>query len=305
MNADRKTTVIRLVIYLLISCVPGIFITIAANNALGAPMYSTPELSAHPVTTLVGLVMLLPAIANVTARLVTRQGFRDAMLEFNFTGRIRYYALAFAAPVVYGTIGTLLNLAYAGADLGAVFGTEHILDNLPLSLSLPPMILVQIIVFFGEEFGWRGYLIPQLEKLMPLPAAVIVGGIIWGLWHAPLTISGHNLGVDYPGFPYLGIFLMCADCVCMGAFLTLLTRRTKSVWPASVAHGMNNGATVLLLILFMSPDASAAGTENADRIISMTVYLIPTIIIGIVSFILLCRDWKKEKRAETSLTEMR
>ena len=57
----------------------------------------------------------------------------------------------------------------------------------------------------GEEGGWRGYMMPKLFKITGRKRALIIGGVICGLWHAPLTCIGHNFGTDYPGFPYLGI----------------------------------------------------------------------------------------------------
>lgn len=295
MKNDRMMTILRLVIFLLISCVPGIFIVIAINNYLGAPMYSTPELSMNPVIGIANLCMLLPALANVITRAVTKQGYKDSLLEFNFKGKLRYYVMALIIPIVYGTVGNLITFAAMGVDFGTLFSTENFSEAFPLALYVISSVIPTVVMFFGEEFGWRGYLYPQLEKIMPLPAAVIVGGIIWGLWHAPLTISGHNFGTDYAGFPYIGILLITADCICTGAFLTLLTRRTKSVWPAVVAHGINNTATSVLLMMFVSPTASFTG--GIDVIASFLYYGIPVLVLGIVSFVILCLDCKKEKAA--------
>lgn len=304
---DKKMTLIRLGIFLLIAFVPVVFIAEGIRAALGAPMYSTPELSAHPLTTLAGFGMLFPAIANAVARIATKQGIRDAMLEFNFKGRIRYYVMAFLIPVAYSTVGTIITNLCLGVNIFEAMTTEHFFENLPLSLALPPMIMAQMVLFFGEEFGWRGYLIPQLEKLMPTPAAVIVGGAVWGVWHAPLTVQGHNFGVDYPGFPYLGILFMTLDCIFMGAFLTYITKKTSSVWPAAIAHGINNGGGVMLLLLFISPDAEigAGAVPEADIISQWLLYLIPVAVLGTVCYILLCRDYIKERKnknaAETEL----
>ena len=71
--------------------------------------------------------------------------------------------------------------------------------------------------------------------------ALLVTGVIWGLWHAPLTVIGHNYGVDYPGWPFAGIAAMCAFCIVMGIFLTYVTVRTGSCLAAAIGHGAVNG----------------------------------------------------------------
>lgn len=89
-------------------------------------------------------------------------------------------------------------------------------------------------------------MMPKLMKLMGQKRAFLVGGIIWGLWHAPLTCIGHNFGTDYPGFPYVGILLMCIFCTLIGTILTMLTIKSGSIWPATIMHAVNNGMPSIL-----------------------------------------------------------
>ena len=110
---------------------------------------------------------------------------------------------------------------------------------------------------FGEEFGWRGYLTPELEKLVPEPVAVIITGIVWGLWHAPLVAKGYDWGTDYP--PFVRIIMMCISCVLMSFILTWLTKKTASIYPASLFH--------IVLDIMMSPISAviigdSTATEN-------------------------------------------
>lgn len=84
-----------------------------------------------------------------------------------------------------------------------------------------------------------------MMKRFSIVPTLLINGVIWGLWHAPLTILGHNYGVGYPGFPYLGIFSMCIFCIVMGIILSYVTIKTKSCIPAIMAHGTLNGFSAI------------------------------------------------------------
>lgn len=128
-------------------------------------------------------------------------------------------------------------------------------------------------------------MMPKLIELMGMPKAIIVGGIIWGLWHAPLTCVGHNFGMDYPGFPYLGIILMCLFCTALGTVLMYVTIKTNSIWPAAFMHAVNNSVPSVLF-LFMKQDVE----------IPIWIYAlsnIPLILLAILCFSLMMK--KKEQ----------
>ena len=179
-----------------------------------------------------------PAIANVLTRLITKEGFDDGLLRLRLKGNVKYYVMAAAVPVACGLLrGLLLTLLYG--DIGGeaanpgLAGISMLMYSLPLSLAMA-------FNTFGEEYGWRGYMNQKLGALTNKPVTIIVGGIIWGVWHAPLTVNGHNFGTDYPGFPWLGIVLMSAYCILIGIFLMWLTEKTGSIYPAAIAHSANN-----------------------------------------------------------------
>lgn len=103
---------------------------------------------------------------------------------------------------------------------------------------------------FGEEWGWRGYLVP---KLLPLGAwpALLASGALWGLWHAPFILLGHN----YPLHPRLGVAVMVAFCVLFGTLLGWTRLATKSIWPAVLAHGSLNALGGVLPLLVRAGSA--------------------------------------------------
>lgn len=56
-----------------------------------------------------------------------------------------------------------------------------------------------------EEFGWRGYALPVLEKKFGIWHANIILGIIWALWHIPTwLITGTTQShMNFGGFVLL------------------------------------------------------------------------------------------------------
>jgi membrane protease YdiL (CAAX protease family) len=92
-----------------------------------------------------------------------------------------------------------------------------------------------LLIAFGEEYGWRGYLQGELVKMGRIRGILLVG-IIWGLWHAPVILMGHN----YPGYPVAGVFLMTVYTVLLGFVLGYAVLKTGSVWLAAYLHALNN-----------------------------------------------------------------
>lgn len=228
-----------------------------------------------------------PALAVVLTRWMTKEGWKDSYLHIHFKGNLKYYLLAtFLGPIFGIGEGVLLNLMlgkmpFAGFSLVQFLGIFLLLVGMAIPLSF---------INFGEELGWRGYLYPKLEKLIGIPGTIIIGGIVWGLWHAPLTVKGHNFGTDYPGFPYVGLILMSLYCTGLGIFLMWLTRKTNSVYPASIAHSVNNNA-----IGAISYTIASTTQEEEMTFLNNAIVLLSTVtVLGIIFTILMLKENKSK-----------
>ena len=51
-----------------------------------------------------------------------------------------------------------------------------------------PLVFFHVLVYFGEEYGWRFFLQPRLQKKFGKIKGVILLGVIWGIWHLPLVL---------------------------------------------------------------------------------------------------------------------
>lgn len=289
MNSNRKLALKRLLIFLAIAFVPFYIIIPATWAYFGEPIYASEREDVMITNYIVGVFgMMIPSLSNLITRLVTKEGFGRSYLGLNTKGKLGYWAASVLVPLMYSAVSAIIIcLSYLdGISFPEFFK--------PLGLSDIGLFLMQlafsVIVFFpafGEEWGWRGYMMPKLFELMPKPAAVIVGGILWGLWHAPLTVAGHNFGIDYPGYPFVGIGLMCLMCTVLNAFLTLITEKTKSIYPAAFCHAVNNNLGMGIMIMMFG---SVAVLDHLDELTSMDMSLLYCLVIGVVgiiSFILL------------------
>lgn len=278
---DKKVQLKRLIIYLVLAfgLAWGYEFLFIGNGFV----WDMEDPDSARLISLISLGMLAPAIAHVLTRTFTKEGFKPAgkdslMLGINLSdGKWKIFLFAILIPLVYSaTADLLICLSTPG-----VFDTNVLPDSgMPNSMSLLiPLSAVSngvIVSFaaFGEEFGWRAYMMPKLRSVMGRYPALILGGIIWGLWHVPLTCVGHNFGTDYPGFPYVGIIIMCLYCILLGGILTYVTEKTGSVWPAAFLHGVNN-ASPSILAAFM----------NAEKLSQVSLF--KQIVCTVIPFVLI------------------
>jgi membrane protease YdiL (CAAX protease family) len=94
-----------------------------------------------------------------------------------------WWLAALFLPVIW----SLLAVIVFGISRGGI-GT---FDPGGLTRALTPGVLIALTTGpLGEEFGWRGFLLPQfLKRFTPLVASLIIG-VIWGIWHFPLYHPG-------------------------------------------------------------------------------------------------------------------
>ena len=213
---------------------------------------------------LAGAYMLGPAIAAIITRLFFHEArFKDAHLGF---GRLKDYlrfwgitlAVVLVSYVMYTILGSI-SWDFSGAtfltqleDQMALSGQS--IDELPAGLTPRMMLFIFLVggltIFniplmitgFGEEFGWRGLLFPQLCRAR-LVAGFVIGGLIWFAWHVPLTLVMPST-VDFTAWQHIcnGIVLAIGSIFTF-VFFAYVYARSGSIWVASFVHAVfNNGS---------------------------------------------------------------
>ena len=89
----------------------------------------------------------------------------------------------------------------------------------------------------GEEIGWRGFLVPELSKVVGFPGIGLISGLMWAAYHYPvLLFADYNAGA--PAWYSLTCFTIMAVS---GSFIMAwLTLRARSLWPAAILHASHN-----------------------------------------------------------------
>jgi hypothetical protein len=180
--------------------------------------------------------MLAPMIAALIMRLfVSKEGLKGSL------GLLRspiYYLAALVIPAVFVTAVVFLTtqavVIPGGGPVGEFRWSEASgFVYLMLMVSALPITLFT----FGEEYGWRGYLLPRLLPLGEVRASVLVG-VIWGVWHLPLLLAGLN----YPGVnPWLAIIIFTIVTVALSfAYTWFYVASSGSVLIVAIFHASFN-----------------------------------------------------------------
>lgn len=251
----------------------------------------------QPLTTICGTAMMLtPAIAGVVTHRLLRGSGRRPLVEVlalrpgPWRRWLPYAVLAWLGPLVL----TLVALALAAAigvfqvDLVHFSGYAELIAQatggrpIPLPMgALVALTLVQVLIgalinavpALGEELGWRGFLYSCLAD-WPTWRRVLVTGVVWGLWHAPLILLGYN----YPTVPPVaGLALMVVFTTLLAGLFDWLRRASGTVYVPALAHGAVNASGGLALVFAAAgsaPDTVSTGLLGWTGWLVMTVALV-------------------------------
>jgi membrane protease YdiL (CAAX protease family) len=105
---------------------------------------------------------------------------------------------------------------------------------------LPAMVIQLGTGAIGEELGWRGFLLPLLQrKASPVTSALIMS-VLWSLWHSPSFF--------FPGLPqvFISPLAFLAMVTAFGVFLSLIFNKTRGhVFGTVLAHFVLNASLAL------------------------------------------------------------
>jgi len=258
------------------------------------------------------IILISPAIGVIITRLTTGEGFKNLWIKPNLKGNAKYYLTAWLVPILLIVAGGFIyHLVYhilIEEPCEALSQSEKIQELIASNARIPesykidyindilvPIVLGPIICFisfFGEVWGWQGYLLPKLSKFFkPIPLVLILG-TIWALWSTPSTILTYSSHAEYYDIPYIGIIATYIFSIATGTLSSFLCIKTQSCIPGVLVYSVIYSTSSLAFILFDSPIDPFLGPLPTG-IIGCSGFIAAAIIIAIV--------WHRNYKKETSI----
>ncbi len=218
------------------------FIFILLNILIYYLMLTGPSSMRMP---LIICIMWSPGISAILTKLICDHNLRN--LGWGW-GKWRYQLLSYFLPVllsllVYGLvwisgIGELLISQFERIGNKKFFSAESGVSFIPILLiSMSLGFLKAFTTAFGEEIGWRGFLVKEFSNLTSYTNASWIIGIIWAVWHIPgILFVGYNAGTS----PYFAVPCFTVMIVSLTFIMNWIRLRSGSLWTGAIFHASHN-----------------------------------------------------------------
>jgi len=221
---------LQLAIGALVTLVAGAVVAIHEGAGLGAVIALGRRWVGQSDATAVAVIITLLVSAAVIVRLSRRWWPRQWSqgdppgLGFTSSPHVAFYVAALAAGVMMPIVGGMLTTWLAqGHEVSQ--DIKQLGANTTLALRLPLALLVVSIGPMVEELLFRGVLLSAIARYTGNGAAIVLSAVLFACVHLP------DLSFLWYALPNLAL---------LGLVLGWLRVQSGSIWPAVVAHGMNN-----------------------------------------------------------------
>lgn len=202
-----------------------------------------------------------------------------------FRINVRWYAAALLFPLVDPAIQ-----AFLAWQAGVALSPAGLIERTPLYVS--SFVLVMLIGGGQEEFGWRGWLLPELQRrVSPVRASLFIGGV-HAVWHLPLFVFGAATYGDAV-FPVYVAHTVAASVV----FTWLYNSGRSSVVIAILFHTQANVASALVPVADL-PEYEAAVADGTVNTVALQVALAAAWVV--VALLLVWHDRHLGRRVDNA-----
>jgi membrane protease YdiL (CAAX protease family) len=238
---------------------------------------------------LLPLYMFVPALIAFIFFLFQKDGWKSQLALFTRRTDLWSWAVALCYPLLWMIGAILLALLFGLGKFNPE--TLPVVLNWPFLWSFASMVLIMAPIVFGEEYGWRGYLLPTLAKQYGNVWATVITGLVWGLWHIPsyyFTYSTMGIG-DPVLLTAVGVLF-----VAVGAFpYSYVFFRNGNILPSVLLHAVYDKG---MAIAFLSVAGHTGPGGGAPGLITINWFYVLGLVIvtgGIMASVF-SRQFSKE-----------
>jgi membrane protease YdiL (CAAX protease family) len=221
-------------------------LTLCFSGVFGAFILRAGKMDAGNLLYVTG-AMWSPALAAFATKAMFRERIRDLPWKW---GQSRYQWLGYLIPIGYALPVYLVVWlggfgGFSNVDFVKRTAEQFGWSGFPSTLTLILFILVtatfglvgKLSRALGEEIGWRGFLVPELSKVVGFAGVGIISGLMWAVYHYPILLfADYNAG----GPAWFGLTCFTTVVIAESFILAWLTLRSGSLWPAAILHGSHN-----------------------------------------------------------------
>lgn len=100
---------------------------------------------------------------------------------------------------------------------------------------------LSFIFFFGEEYGWRHYLQPIMQKKYGPIGGILLLGVVWALWHLDVDLMYYTKECKIQM-----VLSQIITCVAYAIFFGYAYLKTQNIWVPIIMHYLNNNLIAVL-----------------------------------------------------------
>mgnify|MGYP003465536398 CR=1 FL=1 len=163
-------------------------------------------------------IMFIPGSVALTLNTIRYKSLKEVFRPIISPIKIKSLLFSFLYPLLFIVLLAVIVLV---TDMGTLNASK--LKDLT---KYPPLItfLVGFLLIFGEEYGWRGFLLKNLAEAKGKIVASLIVGAVWALWHGPLIYGlAYNMHMENPFLVMLiqmGAVFVCSIPFTYSYFLT-------------------------------------------------------------------------------------
>lgn len=205
-------------------------------------LFSDPNLKMDSIAVIIplALAMFFPAILAFIFKRITYKNIKTTSQFSIRTLTKKSFLFAILYPILFILLSLIIALIM---NIGKIDYKQ--IPNFSGVMQIIVSIIINMIILIGEEYGWRGYLLPELTKEHGKIKATVFVGIVWALFHIPVVyFSAKASGMSEP----LLVCLIQAGCAFVFSFaFSYCYYLSKNLIPVLLMHSIWNEVNTLVL----------------------------------------------------------